>query len=397
MTGLREMFEELASAPAPPSPAVGARLYAEGRRRRQRRRVALAGALAAVVAAVVALGGVVAQLPDRGRSVPAVSPPAERRVPQSIQWVGAADATHLYAGVPTCADAVCVKGNVRVQESVDAGRTWSPPGDPVSVGDLAVVAPGTLIGTAPGGDQLVSSVDGGRTWDPLKPSGGTVASGGPLLCLGEEGCTVAAADLARHIVTPLTQAPPITVVGSHSLFSVAGTTYVTGRNSQSQRPAVAWTRDGGQSWASHTFADVVACTAQQCSEPRITSVDGISAYAELNQPFTNRRLTYYTSGQGWTSVASSTNVPYAPGGAPAPFIAKDGTYVIAEWLSREGPDGLRFWALRDEGFVETDLKGLPSTAYRVNRTPDGWFFTLVYPAQVLYGSTDGWSWYRVIN
>jgi hypothetical protein len=206
---------------------------------------------------------------------------------------------------------------------------------------------------------------------------------------------VAAADLANGTVALLAQRPPILV---HDLVTVAGTTYVTGQNRSSKRPAVAWTRDRGRSWQSNTFTDVAACDSQQCSEPRIASADGISAYAELHQPYTDRRLTYHTDGAGWTPVNTSNNVPHAGGGVPAPWIAPDGTYVIVEVTHDRAAsrDEVRFWALRGQTFVPTVLHGLPSTVHSVTRTPDGWYFTVSYPDQVLYGSTDGWSWTPVI-
>jgi hypothetical protein len=216
-----------------------------------------------------------------------------------------------------------------------------------------------------------------------------------LRCHGPNPCLVYSISLRSRGMTPLVPQPPLLLGGEERVpvTTVGGTVYATGADPDTDRPAVAWSRDAGRTWTTHTFADATPCPRATCPAIRLTSLDGRSAYAEVNDAGTATRRTYHTTGDGrWQPVAGAKAPPFPPGAAVAPFIAADGTYVAPEVVRERDVDTVRFWAHRNGSFAPVELRGLPATVHSVIRTPEGRFYAPSYPDGALYGSADGWTW-----
>lgn len=418
MTHLRELFDDLASGPAPASGLSADEVFTAGRRRHRRRSTGLVAAaatlvvLAGTVAGVAATGSGAEEPPAAARTAPAVTDPHPG---EEVVWAGAADAAHLYLSFRVCSTAPCGKTVVQLAGSDDGGRTWTDRGGPIGVGDLAVLGPRTLLRNAPGRpEELLVSTDGAGTWSPVKRVTRAVAAlpaGATLICLQApdesgglgEPCRLHAVEPAVYRLTPLAVQPalvpePTGLEPAGSRLAVAGKLWVGGTDPATGRPAVAVSRDAGRTWSSHVFTDAAVCTQVSCGWPRIASADGVTAYVVITDPVRRRQLLYRgVSGRTWTAQPGTVPPYLGQASFAGSYVASDGTHVLGLAGQDRGGldiDTVTFWAATAAGggYQPVRLDGLPATVRPICRTPGGWFYTYSYPHAVLYGSDDGWHW-----
>jgi hypothetical protein len=411
MTGLREMFEELADRPPPPDTLTADEMYAAGRRDRRRRRTAWA---ATTTVAVAALAAGVVSVPAAGLWTPAPAGSSDSSAPGDprpdttgagdiIQFAGSADPKHLYLGYFACQPAPsCPKTQVQLVASDDGGRTWAERGSAIDVLGLAVLGPRTLMATdlrdRTRSDLIISS-DGGRTWSRARLATTPVAAAGadPVVCLARQNWT----DCVLHVMNsaggfaPLAHQPPVTMADRGAVERRGGNLWVTGTDPAAGRPAVAVSTDGGRTWSAHVFAEPAGCADQRCGPADLATGDGRTAYAVVADPGSRRVVAYRgTAGGGWRRTGDVTTV--ADQGIPGTwsFVAADGTHVVSRMVTNRdgGVDELGFWAATRSGYRPVSLDGLPGTVYPVRRAPDGWFYTHGYGDNLMYGSVDGLRW-----
>jgi hypothetical protein len=424
MTRLRELFEEAANLPAPPSWSTADEVYAAGRRRR-RRRSAAAVASCAVLAVVVALvtAGVAQMItrePFGGEAATADArlpgPGTLPHVGERIQWAGAADAQHLYLGLSTsssCTAAPCAKTVLQLVGSGDGGRTWSDRGAPINVASVAVLGNNRLVAAVlagtPGSSTrtLQVSTDGGRSWQPTGRGSPVLAvpAGSVAVCWPDGdgsrqaeslGCAVQALDPVSRRLARLMAQPPLTFDEDLLIEESAGKLWVPGVDPATGRPGVAASANGGRTWSTRVFADAPACAAESCTAPLVATGAGGAAYAVVTGE--RAQAVYrHSSGlgaDGWQRLTGAGRVPYERPGGAFSFVTADGTHVLGQIAAQRGNgvDDYRFWANRSDAYEPVELDGLPATVYAIRRTTDGWFYTHSYTDGVLYGSDDGWHW-----
>lgn len=430
MTGLRELFEEATEEP-PPSRLLADEVYAAGRRRLRHRRSALGAAALAVTAGVVAAVGVLA-VPgagpgpapdDRGAVAGPPGTPGVLPLPGQIQWIGAADARHIYLALSTCSGGPC-KTRMQLVGSDDGGRTWTERGTPMHLGDAAVLRSGVLLANLPVGQpsssqpdagepepvlrKLMTSRDGGRSWQapqtgstvPAVPSGSVAVcwpdpdpEPGGVSILGSQPCTVHAFDPVANRVSPLAVQPTQILVDRQAITESAGRLWAPGFDRSTGRPAVASSTDSGRTWSSHVFAAEPACSPSVCVLPSVAVGAGPVAYAMIASDRT-RMVYQHTAAEGWQRRTGADQLPYG-GSDPGSFVTPDGSHVLYQ-PSGDGtdPDGeYQFWAARGGGsaYQPVELNGLPRMFSPVLRAADGWLYALG-DGDVSYGSTDGWHW-----
>jgi hypothetical protein len=416
MTGLREMFQDVAGAAGPPSRLRADELYAAGRQRR-RRRAALTGVVAgaaAIVLAVVTVGVVNLQAgpPPVRPAAPSVTPgpePSDRP-----QWAGGYDARHLYQAYLRCSaeprTPACDKSAFQVTASHDGGRTWGPLGARVQAGSFLVIGPRTLIATVGATPPRVQvSTDGGGTWGLAVQSSQpvwTVPAAATVVCLGAgDGvapCALYAVDPGSGAFSLLAGKPPVLADRDTSLAPVTqdGTRlWVAGSEPVSGRPAVAESADAGRTWSMRTLPGPGKCAAR-CLAPELLSGTDGARYAVVNDRRQHRLWAFRADRTGWTPLAGAHAVPYADITlSSVGFVAGDGRLVLAQPIRERGQglDWLRFWAAPRSDPSRADyqpvpLDGLPATVHSIRRTPDGFYYALSYGDDTLYGSADGWHW-----
>ena len=215
MTGLREMFDEVAGSPGPPSWLSADQVYAAGRRRRTRIGVLKGVAAAVAVLVAVGVGGVIAASSGDERPTPADSTTPDPAVSGPVQRVVAADAGHLYVTYFACTPPSnsCPKTKQRLFGSDDGGRTWQERGPALDAVDLTVLGPETLVAIGPKSAVRVSTT-GGRTWSEARRSATPVAAvpdGGGVLCWSARAqdvhCALYAIDPASGRFAPLAAQP----------------------------------------------------------------------------------------------------------------------------------------------------------------------------------------------
>jgi hypothetical protein len=397
MTGLREMFDEVAEAPAPPSRLVADEVYTTGRRRRTRNGILKGLAAAVALLAAVGVGGAIAT-PEGGESpAPGGSAVPEPDVSGPAQWVAAADSAHLYITYLNCPDGTCPKTTVRLLGSDDGGRTWQQRGAPIDVVNPIVVDERTLV--APVSQSLIKvSVDGGRTWSAATRASQDMAAvpeGGTLFCQAlsdaTDTCRLIAVDpKSRTFASLATQ--PRSALSVGPVESAAGHLWVAGTTTaKSCLPAASVSTDGGRNWATHILPDPAGGGSQRCASVRITTTaDGQVAYAVVRDAGGKSRSVYRVRVDGSPELVDTTNTY---DNRDASFVTADGTHVLARTVRGERVDELRWLAAGPAGYEPIILDGLPGTVYPVRRTPDGWFYTHSYGSdRSVYGSIDGRHW-----
>jgi hypothetical protein len=401
VTDLRELFEDLAGSPAPPARMAADATFAEGRRRWRRRR-AVTAAAATMVAALTAggIGLATAGGPTASAPVaPAASEDAGLPRPGILQWIGAADARHVYAAHTACPDRSCPKWIVRLLGSDDGGRTWTERHDRVSVIGLEVLAPDVLVSAGPAPAAPHLSTDGGRTWRTATYVGTPRPAGGVLYCAQmapDEACEVTVLDPAAGTYARLATPPAVTGIAEGVVETVGGAAWVAGTRvggTDEGRPAVAVTTDAGRTWSTHSFADAAGCVNGPCST-EVTTVDGRTAYVVVANDTDRRQNVYrHGAGGGWKRLDGAGKVPYSALGGSTSFVLPDGTHVMREMvLDRPNLTRIRYWAGRGGTYRPIELAGLPASAYPIRRAPDGWYYTFANGDGGLYGSADGLHW-----
>lgn len=410
MTGLREMFADVATEPGPPSRLNADELFAAGRGRRRRRRVAMAGAVTgALVAAVLGVAGVRgAAQAERPPLRPAEPPATTGPVGTGLaQWAGAADANHLYQGFMPCTalrpePVGCDKLKLRVSASSDGGRTWGPLGAPIAYADLAVLGPARLAAVR--SESVMVSTDGGGTWTTARvgPDVPAAPPGAPVLCLDlgvSTPCVLSIVDAVAGTYAALAKQPPIEPVPGASAAPTSATRdgdrlWVAGLSGDGQ-PAVAHSVDAGRGWTVRTLP---SCKIR-CSAPELVAGPGGVVYALVDAPGADRRWVFRWRGSGaWAAVDGVDAVPFAAGEPQSwGYVAGDGRLVLADWVTggAKDVDHLRYWAAASVAggdFRVVSPEGLPDGAYPVRRTGDGLYYALSFSEQTLYRSTDGWHW-----
>lgn len=390
MTGLREMFEDLAESPPPPSQITGEEMYAAGRRRRQRRtRIVRTVATLAVTAVAAATASVVTlRSPE-----PEPASGGEPLPAGNINWTGAADSRHLYAAVQACPDQSCPKTIVQLYASDDGGRSWAPRGEAMALIDTTVVGPSTLVANIAGASTPNVSTDGGHTWTPARMHNPaeTVPPGGTLICWTQpdtEWCRPYVVDPAGKWFAPLAKPPAL---GREAQWAPAGDRLWAAGTTPNGKPAVAVSTDAGRTWATETLD----CPDADCTWATVApTADGDTAYAVVTAP--NTRIVYRGGVDGaWARVSTQKVSDEELRGGPRSFVTADGTHVVYEYEPVGDIEGLTFWAKSGSGtaYERVAMEGLPATVYPIRRAADGWFFTWSNGSvRALYGSTDGRHW-----
>jgi hypothetical protein len=391
MTGLREMFEDLAEAPPPPSRVTGDDVYALGQRRRHRRTRIVRGA---AVLAVTAVAAVAASVVNVMSPAPEPAGGGDPLPAGNINWAGAADARHLYAAVQACPDRSCHKVLVRLYASDDGGQGWTARGDATALVEATVVGPSTLVATFAGKTETpMLSTDGGQNWTPAQRRAPVraVPPGGTLICWtdpGTGGCGPYVVDPAAGWFAPLAKPPAL--APDAQWLRAGDRLWAAGTNASGQ-PAVAVSTNAGRSWVTK----ILDCPLAECHPARVaTTADGGTAYAIVTAP--NTRIVYRGGVTGgWTRMSTETTTDENPVGGERSFVTADGTHVLYEVEPAGAIDGLSFWANSgpDTPYGRLAMDGLPATVHRIRRAPDGWLFTWSYGTQrAMYGSTDGRHW-----
>jgi hypothetical protein len=418
VTGLRELFEELAERPPAPAPLAADELYAAGRRTRRRRRAAwgttAALAAGAVAAGAVGVAGVIgvgaperaapgehaATSPGPSTPAPVVAPPVGGD--QWVDWVGAADATYLYRKAAACSrpSVLCPKTRRQLSASTDGGRTWAGRGPVIELTGLTVLDRRTLVGTDVGSSARgpVVSTDGGRTWSPV-PAGAAVTS----VTVAATICRPAGDGSACHIYGMdeqgrlgwLADQPAIVLTGGGLVTAAGDRLWVGGHDPRSDQPAAAFSADGGHTWSVYAFAGFPDCADAGCHRVRVTTGDGRTAYALITDGEGRREVVYRgTAGGDWRRVGDRT-LPAGVMSGGNSFVTRDGAHIVSRYdydhvAYRE--TGLqRFWAVPGGDDRPVPMVGLPEAVRGIGRAPDGWLYAGLFDGTV-YGSTDGRHW-----
>lgn len=397
MTGLREMFDEVAGAPGPPSRLSADQVYAAGRRRRTRNGILKGVAAAVAVLVAVGVGGAIATSGGGKRPAPADTVVPEPAVSGPIERVAVGDADHLYVTQFACStvDKACPKIRQQLLGSDDGGRTWQRRGSAFEPVALEVVGPETLVTI--GADSTVRvSTTGGRTWSAASREDTPVAavpSGGGVACWSADAahkpCTLYAIDPASGRFAPLAAQPAFEPeFGFVDL--VAGHLWIAGHQ------GVAISPDAGRTWQTDVLPNPPVCAPDPCPLPSVaTSADGTTAYVVVRYDAKRERRVYRITDGGRPERIGGTSVPYNDRGVDASFVTADGTHVLEQDVHGEPVDKVRWWAATTSTstYRRIDLEGLSATVYPVRRAPDGSFYTHGYGAdEGIYRSTDGRHW-----
>ena len=370
MTGLREMFDELAAAPAPVGGLSADELYTAGRRRRgpaagRGRRRGGGGPRGRLRRHDRCGGRAAARRPGTrwaprrpGSPAPASAAPAA-----IIQQAAAADSQHLYLAFFGCEPLApsCPKTRLRVVGSDDGGRTWSERGAVVEITDLMALDARTLVATNLGdaAHNLVISRDGGVTWSPVRAErtpATTMSAGAAVLCRAvpdAAGCTL-------QVVEPSGRSAPLTGAARADAGRRPRVPRrrhpVGGRHRRRVGPARGRRqhRPGSDLVHARVRRRRPAARAGGCAPPQVTSGDSRTAYAVVADPASGRDVVYRgTTTGGWQRLTTVTGVAWS-------FVASDGAHVLAQTVSdRNGDiDRVRFLAAAGgSAYRPVDLDG----------------------------------------
>jgi hypothetical protein len=344
----------------------------------------------------------------------------------------ATDADHLYAAIYACD----WKGDVRhctaeLVGSDNGGRTWTVRQADFGNGQLDMPAPGVLLQTTEVDNQNYDgsagsgpkswwhdriSTDGGRTWRDVQAASKALAAvptGGWLedLCAVDQPCQVVAFDPATARSAPLASQPPLDLDQVADVPTSAGYWVDGSERGGSHLPAVAVSRDRGETWSVHTFSSGAAGSSDSLAYASVKSysVDGRVGYAIVSpQSRTTitgpsptsappaKHLVYRTTdgGKTWQHVDPGQTLP-SNESDPATFIAADGTHVV---LVKQTPQ--RWYASNDNGnsYHPVNLPGLSDNLTQsglramVLVTAPGVY--LAFDDTYLYRSADGFHWTR---
>jgi hypothetical protein len=405
VTGLRQMFDEVAGAPGapgPPSRLSAEQVYAAGRRRRTRNGVVKGLTAVIAVLAGVGVGGALAASGGGADSAPADKAVPRHTVSGPIRRVAAAGADHLYftyAACPTPGES-CPKIRERLFGSDDGGRTWQERDPAFDAHDLRVLGPQTLVAIGVR-TAIKISTTGGRTWSDARRENTPVISlpaGGGVVCWAADSdatpCTLHAIDPTSGLFAPLASRPPLKPeVGFVDL--VAGHLWVGGHHpTAAGRQGVAVSSDSGRTWQTRFLPDPPTCAPDPCPLPTLaTSGDGATAYAVVRYDGKRERRVYRITAGGLPErTGGAGQVPYSDAGDGS-FVTADGTHVLAQNVSGERVDESRWWAATKSTYQPIDLDGLPATAHSVRRAADGLFYASSYASdEGFYRSADGRHW-----
>lgn len=423
MTGLHDLFDDLAGAPAPPRPLDADELFTVGQAHRRRRSATLGAAAATTLVAALAAGTVMltsagspadrspSDRPAAGPST-AVEPTARAGVPhpgEHVQRIGVADRRHLYLTFFACVPPGCNRPNYKTHlqlvGSDDGGRTWADRGSPIDSVALAVLGPRTLISVPPDQPRRpVVSIDGGRGWSTVvdSPAVASVPADGTMICWTDDQelpCRLHALQPVSRRLAPLATQPALTMrhelSEDSSLVGVDGRWWVAGTDPSSGRPAVAVSTDAGRTWSTHVFDERPECTSGTCAEPILATADGRTVYAVRSDQTRRMRVLHRGTVDGGWAPQPVGALPYHDpdnGDVHGLHVTDDGVAVLAE--VSDAADGSEvgtttFWTVTSAGPSTLDATGLPRTADRIRRAPDGWYYTQDYTDGSLYGSDDG--------
>jgi len=375
-------------------------------RLRSRRRRAMAGGVLGVTA-VLTLGGYAITGPGGGPVGPAeASPSAVVEAPARIRSATAGDADHFYALVADCESC-----KPRLMASEDGGRTWQQrPAysalleEPDIIPNLDVLGPRILTLGLPAklgrsendsGAKRKISTDGGATWRDLQVSRTPVAAApaGTHLVDCITGTCGLAVDPAAGTLAPLAAQPALAqYVMAHT--PVGAGLWVKGLDPATGRPAVAVSRDRGQTWTVAVFTMESPAPSPDGGTPRsylpdIATADGRTVYAIIEGTDDGYAHLYRSTDGGATWQRTNPDGP--PSGLPfvttQSFVTTDGAHVMLllegdTVVARISPDGRTYAPLAMAG---GPAKVAAPTVIDKNHY-------LSHDGQALYLSTDGRNW-----
>ncbi|GAB3846917.1 WD40/YVTN/BNR-like repeat-containing protein [Dactylosporangium cerinum] len=301
-------------------------------------------------------------------------------------------------------------------------------------GDLYAPAPGSLLRVLekdnddPSGNPKLLHVpwvsrDGGRTWAEVRAEKGTVPevpAGGWLQCADpwrlDDPCVLIGVDPVNARSAPLATQPDFFVNGPVDVPTTGGF-WVTGRERDGEhRPAIAVSRDGGRTWATHVFtrAETGEAPSSMFTFVRPASVDGVTGYAimPVEDPSDTtgtgptsaatagmQTLVFRTvdAGKTWQRVHPRQTLPrryYQDGDS---YVAADGSHVV---LASNDPP-FRWYASDDGGnsYRPVSQPGLGTSLLHKNGArvivagPGAY---LAFDDGALYQSADGLRWTRTV-
>ncbi|HEX8631534.1 MAG TPA: sialidase family protein [Catenuloplanes sp.] len=410
------------------------------------RRYSAATGTAAVLTLAVALagstlasGGTRPSGPPGGAAGPGVGSSAG--VPsggpaRAIEWAGAADALHLYAVLTDCDE--CPR---RLVGSADGGRSWRTRhtfgGGQMQwfAPRLITIGPESLLFDAPLAGQPGArlpgfpagfpkahnpvepvrsnwrlTTDGGATWRDVAKSKTPVAAataGSPIVsCEAEtrdaDNCVLYVLDPAAGRLAPLANQPPLLGMDVTRVPASAGL-WVQGYHRDSERPAMAVSRDNGRTWTTTVFTEeppVAASTGRPRATqnlPNVTTADGRTAYAMFVRGAAPPRVYRSTDGgRTWKRTNGDTPVSEAPLSSPESWVTADGAHVILDQpdgLARflVSADGRRYTPMTVTGLQDEIASGEPM---RLPTMAGGRY--LYQSANRAYVSDDGRRWQPVL-
>lgn len=387
--------------------------FAAVRRRtwlRTRQRRAMAGA-AFGVAALLALGGYAITRPGGGPVGPAeASPSAVVEAPERIHWATARDADHLYAQVADCASC-----RPRLMASDDGGRTWQErPAyaalkESASLSDLIVLGPRILALGLPAklgrnekdsGAKRKISTDGGATWRDLRVSPTPVSAapaGTWLVDCFTDGCGLHAVDAATGTLAPLATQPALAQYVTVDAPVGAGL-WVKGLDPATGRPAVAVSRDRGQTWTVTVFTTESPAPSPDGRTPRrylpdIATADGRTVYTTIERTDDGFAHLYRSTDGGATWQRTNPDGP--PSGLPfvttSSFVTADGAHVM---VLQEGDTSVAWISSDGRTYAPLAVAGAPAKSAILPTVIDKDHY-LWHDGQALYLSEDGRSWRRL--
>ncbi|GIH12448.1 glycoside hydrolase [Rugosimonospora africana] len=433
MNQLRQLFEEAAGVPAPPSRLSAASVYARGRRR-ARFRMTAAGAVSAVA---VAAAGSFAGLGFAGQGGPGPVPSRNDIHDGAVLSVAAADRNHLYEVIAACPSkdphySEPENCTDRLFGSDDSGRTWTLRNPDIDRESVGVLAPGVLAAdpdavehdgfpgsstfipwqkkpTSPdtlnGDSSALISSDGGRTWTRWTPKDdptplAALPAGDWLAChwiRPPTGCALTANDPATGRSSPLAHQPPMNVEQVDDLSAGAGL-WVSGQDRPSGYPAVGVSTDRGRTWSVHVFGPGESDHPGdglhvQGAVP--ASADGKTVYVVVvsraqhgpGQAFVYRSV---DGGATWQRTDPNHTLPYADHMAGTSYVAADGTHIVYNL----GSPPASWPASSDAGTSYRPAAWVPGLLRLTD--PRGFVAApgvyLVWDNDTVYRSTDGIRW-----
>jgi hypothetical protein len=324
----------------------------------------------------------------------------------------------LYVFVQPCADC-----EPELRATRDGGRSWitrgtladlnlARPPHAIQVsraGSVGVSGPRT-IGGDPGQGMSVS-VDRGRTFAGVTPTDTPVEVAPPdaLVSCGWQPpanrCVVQVVDLDAGTVAQLANQPDL--VAESATRAPDGTLRAVGVDGATNRPAVASSTDGGQTWLTHAFTGAPELSSgYRPLAASVYAIDGTVvvslAYAPSNNLARISSVAFRLGDGGWQAL-DLDGLSLTAMATSAAYLAADGTHVVQKVVppagSTTGSGGalVQFWTCAPgettyhrvdppaglNGDVLTDVVRLPGGGYLARSVHNAWV------------SGDGRSWQQV--